>query len=331
MSGYVETVDRNHKLWVYSNKYTGAVLEFRHKPSETYDTENIRETLHQTEDVKGYLEEDVNYNKLQVHYNPDIRDYDIKLKDNKINIRVDEQSLFQVPEFEWDNTYGDINVIIDKDNDVLYFKVGQQIYDELLNLELSNQVNITTNQNVLEFWITKKNQPHILLDTLKLNTKQFLADGQYTFDISDIKTHVNYNELSIFTQRLFSDYKMFYKNQFSAILENQEKFHTIQVAMHEKYSDLAIWQEQVELDYKTNTYSKRYACMSSIKNFAKYDILDDYIQLYCVNKNNTNDLIDVIRIPILEIKNERVYNFWINTNEEVNFLHNHQKILMGIQ
>ena len=106
-----------------------------------------------------------------------------------------------------------------EDNDVLYFKVGQQIYDELLNLELSNRVNITTNQKVLEFWITKKNQPHILLDTLKLNTKQFLADGQYTFDISDIKTHVNYNELSIFTQRLFSDYKMFYKNQFSAILD----------------------------------------------------------------------------------------------------------------
>ena len=40
--------------------------------------------------------------------------------------------IFQVPEFEWDNTYGDINVIIDKDNDILYFKIGQQIYDELL-------------------------------------------------------------------------------------------------------------------------------------------------------------------------------------------------------
>ena len=331
MSGYVETVDRNHKLWVYSNKFTGAVLEFKHKPSETYDTENVRETLHQTDEVKGYLEEHINYNQLQVYYNPDIRDYDIKFKDNKIQIKVEDQTLFQVPEFEWDNTYGDINVIIDKDNDILYFKIGQQIYDELLNLELSNKVNIQTDQKILEFWVTKKNQPHILLDTLKLNTKQFIADGSATFDISDIKTNVNYNEISVFTQRLFSQYKLFYKNQFSSILENQEKFHTIQVALQEKYSDLAIRQEQVELDYKTNTYSKRYACMSSIKNFAKYDILDDYILLYCVNKNNTNDLIDIVRIPVLEIKNERVYNFWINTNEEVNFLHNHQKILMGIQ
>ena len=124
MSGYVETVDRNHKLWVYSNKFTGAVLEFKHKPSETYDTENIRETLHQTDDVKGYLEEHVNYNHLQVYYNPDIRDYDIKFKDNKIQIKVEDQTLFQVPEFEWDKTYGDINVIIDKDNDILFFKIG---------------------------------------------------------------------------------------------------------------------------------------------------------------------------------------------------------------
>ena len=331
MSGYVETVDRNHKLWVYSNKFTGVVLEFRHKPSETYDTENIRETLHQTDDVKGYLEEHVNYNHLQVYYNPDIRDYDIKFKDNKIRIQVEEQSLFQVPEFEWDNTYGDINVIIDKDNDILFFKIGQQIYDELLNLELSNKVNIQTDQKILEFWVTKKNQPHILLDTLKLNTKQFIADGSATFDISDIKTHVNYNEISVFTQRLFSQYKLFYKNQFSAILDHQEQFHTIQIALPEKFADLAIWQEGIDLDHKTNIYSRRYSCMSSIKNFAKYDILDDYVQIYCVNRNNINDLIKIIRIPIVEIKNERKYTFWINSNEEVNFLHNHHKILMGVQ
>ncbi len=331
MSGYVETIDRNHKLWVYSNKFTGVVLEFRHKPSETYDTENIRETLHQTDDVKGYLEEHVNYNHLQVYYNPDIRDYDIKFKDNKIRIQVEEQSLFQVPEFEWDNTYGDINVIIDKDNDILFFKIGQQIYDELLNLELSNKVNIQTDQKILEFWVTKKNQPHILLDTLKLNTKQFIADGSATFDISDIKTHVNYNEISVFTQRLFSQYKLFYKNQFSAILDHQEQFHTIQIALPEKFADLAIWQEGIDLDHKTNIYSRRYSCMSSIKNFAKYDILDDYVQIYCVNRNNINDLIKIIRIPIVEIKNERKYTFWINSNEEVNFLHNHHKILMGVQ
>jgi len=312
MSGYVETIDRNHKLWVYSNKFTGVVLEFRHKPSETYDTENIRETLHQTDDVKGYLEEHVNYNHLQVYYNPDIRDYDIKFKDNKIRIQVEEQSLFQVPEFEWDNTYGDINVIIDKDNDILFFKIGQQIYDELLNLELSNKVNIQTDQKILEFWVTKKNQPHILLDTLKLNTKQFIADGSATFDISDIKTHVNYNEISVFTQRLFSQYKLFYKNQFSAILDHQEQFHTIQIALPEKFADLAIWQEGIDLDHKTNIYSRRYSCMSSIKNFAKYDILDDYVQIYCVNRNNINDLIKIIRIPIVEIKNERKYTFWIN-------------------
>ena len=331
MSGYVETVDRNHKLWVYSNKFTGVVLEFRHKPSETYDTENIRETLHQTDDVKGYLEEHVNYNHLQVYYNPDIRDYDIKFKDNKVRIQVEDQTLFQVPEFEWDNTYGDINVIIDKDNDILFFKIGQQIYDELLNLELSNKVNIQTDQKILEFWVTKKNQPHILLDTLKLNTKQFIADGSATFDISDIKTHVNYNEISVFTQRLFSQYKLFYKNQFSAILDHQEQFHTIQIALPEKFADLAIWQEGIDLDHKTNIYSRRYSCMSSIKNFAKYDILDDYVQIYCVNRNNINDLIKIIRIPIVEIKNERKYTFWINSNEEVNFLHNHHKILMGVQ
>ena len=331
MNGYVKNIARDNKLWIYSNKFTGAVLEFKHKPLDTYDSKDIRETLHQTSAIEQYLKETVNYDKLRIYYNPDEQCYDIKHKDHRLNLQVDDQELYKMPIFEWDNIYGDINVIIDKDEDALFLKIGPQIYDQLLNLELSNKVNINTNQKTLEFWITKKEQPHILLDTIKVDTKRFLEDGQATFDISNIQTYVNYNEISVFTQRIFSDYKVFYKNQFSAILEHQHKKYEIEVVEPEKYADVAIWLDRIEHDHKTNHYTSRYNIMSSIKNFAKYDILSDYIDFYAVDKNNVHNVIQEVHIPILEIKNDRVFTFWVNTDRDVLFLHNHHKVLIGIQ
>jgi hypothetical protein len=331
MNGYVKAVTRDNKLWIYSDKFTGAVVEFKHKPLDKYDSKNLRETLHQTGDIENYLKETVNYDKLRIFYNPDEQRYDLKHKDNRLQIQVDDTELYQMPVFEWDNIYGDINVIIDKDEDALFLKIGPQIYDQLLNLELSNKVNINTNQKTLEFWITKKDQPHILLDTIKVDTKRFIEEGQATFDISKVQSYVNYNEISVFTQRIFADYKIFYKNQFSAILDHQHTKYDIEVVAQEKYADVAIWLDSVENDFRTNTWSSRFNIMSSIKNFAKYDILSDYLDFYVVDKNNVHNMIQQVHIPILEIKNDRVFTFWVNTDRDVLFLHNHHKVLVGIQ
>ena len=71
--------------------------------------------------------------------------------------------------------------------------------------------------------------------------------------------------------------------------------------------------------------------MSSIKNFAKYDILSDYLKFYAVDKSNLHNMIQEVHIPILEIKNDRVFTFWLNTHKDVVFLHNHHKVLIGLQ
>ena len=42
-------------------------------------------------------------------------------------------------------------------------------------------------------------------------------------------------------------------------------------------------------------------------------------------------MIQEIHIPILEIKNDRVFTFWVNTDRDVLFLHKHHKVLIGLQ
>jgi len=186
------------KYYVYYNDWTGEILSVgNYLRTDTPAKCILTEDLAAGNIVSG-IASDQDY---IVGFDSDNKQKLIR-KSDILRLRKQEEALFLLPEQSLNSW--DIRVRLYKKNAQLVIEINSDMVSKLVAYE--HQRIILTNRAYINFYLIRRNDPDYLIKTISVDAEDLINYGKISFDINDIITSANMDDISILTRRYFKNY-----------------------------------------------------------------------------------------------------------------------------
>lgn len=299
-----KTERKEHTKWcVYFDEESGDVITVTSKPHETVHhpylrtaSEDARKILMGIEDPRKFAVVDLSEGHKLIE------------RGDVVRLREAENYLTKIP-FDNNITY-DVNVIfyinswkmeVNFSQETLYKMTGRRKFrDVKINPEKEGRYDKIT------LYLIKENDPNFLIETIEVDPVELIVSGYILFDMSSLRNVCGLGEVHVMTKKIFKHYGAKRKSHFG-----QADF----VSRLSKRRNEAIIKEQTTDITTTFTVIRKdndqYYLKSNFENPHESKIFNDLI-LYLISKNNPNQLLDYVKVPIKEIGYQK--EFYLTTN-----------------
>lgn len=198
-----KTSDR--RWWIKFDKSAGRIISISAKRllalSENEEVVNTKNTI-----CKEIIHGRKNINNYSMHWDESINSWDIDVKSNVLEIKTKTNKLVPIR-----NSATPIN----SDVYIRLYK-SEKIIDVKLNLSnIRRTLNLgeiafikSADQNLLDIFITKKNDPDYLISTIKIDPDEIFKDGRVTLSLagSSFTDIIDWENISLYTKPVFDVY-----------------------------------------------------------------------------------------------------------------------------
>lgn len=292
------------KWCVYFDEENGDVITVTNKPKDTIQYPFLRSI---SEDAKRILMGETDPKKFAVVELTD--GYQLIERNDVIRIKQAENFLTNIPVTK---NNSDINIVfyvnswkmeINFNQETLYKMTGRRQYRDV---SINPEANGVYDKIVL--YLIKENDPNFFIDTIEVDPVQLLTEGFLMYDMSSLRNICGLGEINVLTKKIFKDYGIKRKGYFvNADFSSR----------HDKKRNEIRLSPKQDLVNTTFTIVKRddsYWLRSNFSNPHESQIYTD-VNLYVIDKNNPNRLIEPFTIPVNEIGYNK--EFYLSTSEHL--------------
>lgn len=284
-----------HSFYVYFDEWHGTIISIASKKQD-----NIKHPYLLTKDptVKDLMKGTKSLKKYVVAEDYQTQSYKIVLRDNYLRLKKAEEYLSKITKTPLSSEQ-DINIIAYLSDYKVQIYISEDLFYKITGNKGNSEVHIENTHSFddLKFYITRKNNPNILYQTLSVNPVDLVTNKTQLFDLSRLSTKVQLGDIDIYTKRVFKTYGLKIKHQYieNELRNNQKRKHTY--IQNKDYIDEAI--------FTVSPSTQGWIIRSNFEHPHEYKIYND-LRLYLTG-NNPNQLLDKIVIPIDKIGNHQEY------------------------
>lgn len=294
------------KFYIYYNDWSGEILSIG---SSLRDDSSAPFILIESEVAASILAGKAN----DRNYVVDIESKKALIKKTDLLRLFYEKKLFLIPKIKIPNW--DIRATIYTENKKLSIEINPKILQKLLSFQMHDGTT-TPDDAYFEFYITKKDRPEFLIDTIQINRVDLFKHERLEFNISHISKYSNLRELDIITNRYFENYYLnFVKKYVKSTVSNdstqkQQKWQII--TDDDKDTHISFIQTGRIVSIKTN---------ASHDVFAKLKIYSKKIPIYVIGET-PDELLDSFELDFLSLFRGSVIKYKFEHDiSQVNLLH----------
>ena len=208
------------KYYVYFDEWSGEITNITNKAKRSDDPYIITEDKTAADLMMGLL----NPKKFLVS---DITgEYVLVPKSDHINLRKAEEILSKVPDVPL-TVDSDINIIVYINSWIMEVNINQDTMFRLtgrrFNRKFKKEDNVSGSE--LDLYIIKHNNPHYLIDTIKIDPIELMNNGYIIFDMSHLKNVCGLGEIDVLTKRVFKSYGLKTKQNYVNVDYHTRKSH----------------------------------------------------------------------------------------------------------
>lgn len=145
------------------------------------------------EEGKSYIKGHVNLNNYIIKLNKETNKYEFIERNKKIYAWNIEDSLYNIKnKIQYD-------LLIKKKYNNLIFKLNDMFIKNKTEIEINDLLKL---KQELIFYITLKDNPYLLIDTITVNLHELLNKEEIIIEINNIE----HKQISIYTEKFFEDY-----------------------------------------------------------------------------------------------------------------------------
>lgn len=286
------------KWCVYFDEETGDLITVTSKPHESIDHPFLRTTSDDARKVLMGVEDPRKFAVIDVS-----EGYKLIERGDVVRLREAENYLTNIPINN--NLSQDVNIIfyvnswkmeVNFSQETLYKMTGRRKFrDVKINPEKEGRYD------KIKLFLIKENDPNFLVDTIEVDPAELIVNGYLLYDMSSLRNVCGLGELRVMTKKIFKNYGIKRKSHFG-----QADF----VSRLSKRRNEAVIKDQ--RDEITTTFTvirkdnNQHYLKSNFENPNETKIYNDLI-LYLIPKNNPNQLLGHIHVPIKEIGYQKEY------------------------
>jgi len=284
-----------HSFYVYFDEWHGNIISIASKKQNNIEYPYLLTT---DPTVKDLMTGTKSLKKYVVAEDYQTQSYKIVLRDNYLRLKKAEEYLSKVSELSLSSDQ-DINIVAYLSDYKIQVYISEELFYKITGLKGNSAVHIENTHGFddLKFYITRKNNPNILYQTISINPVDLVTNKAQLFDLSRLRTKVQLRDIDIYTKRVFKTYGLKVKHQFveNEFRNNKKRKHIY--IQNKDYDDDAI--------FSVSPSTQGWIIRSNFENPHEYKIYND-LRLYLTG-NNPNQLLDRIIIPIDKIGNHQEY------------------------
>jgi len=301
---------RKVKWCVYFDEETGDIITVTNKPKERIrhpylktEDEDARQILMGVVDPKKYSVVELS------------EGYKLIKRGDVLRIRDSENFLTSVPVTD---KQSDVNIVfyinswkmeVNFSQETLYKMTGKrQFRDVSINPEKGGKYD------KIVLYLIKENDPNFLIDTVELDPAELIVKGFVMYDLSDVRNVCGLGEVNILTKKIFKNYGIKRKSHFvNADFTSRGDKRRNELVISKK-------QQEVNTTFTIIKRDEHYWLKSNFLNPHEHRIYTN-LKLYVVKKNNPNQLMEPLHIPITDVGFNNEFYLTTNSNlENCNFI-----------
>jgi len=286
------------KWCVYFDEETGDVITVTSKPHESVQYPYLKTTSDYARKVLMGIEDPRKFAVVDLS-----EGHKLIERGDVLRLREAENYLTRIPINN--NLTHDVNIIfyvnswkmeVNFSQETLYKMTGRRKFRDIkINPEKEGRYDKIT------LFLIKENDPNFLIDTIEVDPAELIVNGYLLFDMSSLRNVCGLGEVHVMTKKIFKHYGVKRKSHFG-----QADF----ISRLSKRRNEAVIKEQNQDITTTFTVIKRdndqYYLKSNFENPHESKIFNDMI-LYLISKNNPNQLLGYVQVPIDEIGYQKEY------------------------
>jgi len=288
------------KYYVYYDEWSGEIINVSNKYKKSDNPHLLTEDNTAAEILLGHL------NPKKYIVNRSVDGEFIMSKSEALVIKSHEDRLSKIAETSLSIDM-EINIIryiesmkleINISGDTLYRMTGKRF-----NQKFSKALN--TNNSVLYFYITEKNNPLRLIHTIELDPIDLINNGYMLYDLSEYTNVIGLNNIDILTRRIFKSYGLKTKTKYTTVEYIKRK--------NSRRNHKEIYSTADESTFTISNSTNGWIFKSNFKDPHEAKIYSD-MKIY-ITGETPFDLVDSIVIPFTEMGNFKEFN--IHTDAEL--------------
>lgn len=204
---------QKNKWWVRYNSHSGKVLAISNKQLEANNTSSIIESSNplcieaRTKSFRNFV----------VRFNPLTEQWDITNKTSKLNLsKIQSAGIGAIT--SKNSITSDVSLRYYIDTEELSISINPSNIQKYFNVNSIYDIIVSDMQ--LNFFITEKNNPDVLLKISSINPIELFKNYEVVIDVSEYA--IDWSLLDIHTPRIFSNYSyQIFENRVATLLNNR--------------------------------------------------------------------------------------------------------------
>lgn len=241
-------VNQKTTWWVRFNEKTGKIIEIN---VSEITTANDFEQIFQTENtmVDDIMKRKISIKKCSVFWDDSVKNWEIAEKTNTLVLDYTEKNkIVSIPQIDSTQVV-DMAVAIYKDVGILRLTPDLKSLKKSMNLADINEIK-KHDGVLLNIYITHKNNPDRLIDTLSINPLDIFKNPYLDIDISPVTRYIDYDNIGLYTRPIFKTYGLVLYNSGSDTL-NDKTFKFMKLAK-DNGADLLITRTETGISIRNN-------------------------------------------------------------------------------
>jgi hypothetical protein len=113
----------------------------------------------------------------------------------------------------------DVNVILYKNDFKIEINLNQDTIYKMTGKRFNKNHNISneSNESNIILYLIKKNNPSVLIETIKINVIDIITNGYKILDVSHLQNKLNLEDIDVLTRRIFKNYGLKIKQNYVTI------------------------------------------------------------------------------------------------------------------
>ena len=201
------------KFYVYYDDWSGEILDITSRPLLQSKYPYI---LTEDNTAKSIMLGHVNPNKYIV---ADLTNgMTLIPKNDAIRIKKAEDTLSLVP-IIGQTVSLDVNLIFYVTDYLLEVNLSQDLIFKMTGSRFKKKFNAENNVNrsMIEFYLIAENNPAYLMETIEIDPVVLFNNGYILIDLSHLKTKIGMREIQVLTKRIFRDYGIKFKQNYTHV------------------------------------------------------------------------------------------------------------------
>lgn len=282
-------------FYVYFDEWHGKIISITNKPLSKSDYSMLKTQDHIVKDLMTGIKSIKNYVVAEDYQT---QSFKIVERKNYLRLKKEEDFLSKIVETPL-STEQDINIVAYLVDYKLEVNISDELFYSITGVKGNSDVHIDSSHQFedLKFYITKKNNPNVLYDSIKINPRDLVQQGNIVYDISNLKTKLEIKNIDIYTKRVFKSYGLKIKHNYVKTVPRTVKKRVYTHINSKQFID--------QTTFSVSPSTQGWIIRSNFEHAHEYKIYGD-LSLFLIG-NDPNHLLGKILIPFDKIGNYQEY------------------------